>query len=145
MTLGRCPLSIFYSCGTPPIRLTDSCLVGSSGGVPRGQKILKEHLPIVIYHQVYQYTKIKIQIHNDKWLLGTLRDRSETVDECTAKISSVLILPPLLSRINLLRSGRSIQDPSRRGTTRRTFLGGVPREQKMLKRHLSTVMYHQVY
>ena len=29
------------------------------GGVPREQKILKGHLPRVIYHQVYLYTKIK--------------------------------------------------------------------------------------
>jgi len=29
------------------------------GGVPREQKMLKGHLPRVIYHQVYSYTKIK--------------------------------------------------------------------------------------
>jgi len=29
--------------------------------------------------------------------------------------------------------------------TRGTSLGGVPREQKMLKGHLSRVIYHQVY
>jgi len=29
----------------------------SLGGVPREQKMLKGHLPRVIYHQVYQYTK----------------------------------------------------------------------------------------
>ena len=29
------------------------------GGVPREQKLLKGHLPRVIYHQVYKYTKIK--------------------------------------------------------------------------------------
>jgi len=28
------------------------------GGVPREQKMLKGHLPRVIYHQVYKYTKI---------------------------------------------------------------------------------------
>ena len=28
------------------------------GGVPREQKMLKGYLPRVIYHQVYQYTKI---------------------------------------------------------------------------------------
>jgi len=28
---------------------------------------------------------------------------------------------------------------------RLTSLGGVPREQKMLKGHLPTVIYHQVY
>ena len=27
------------------------------GGVPREQKMLKGHLPIVIYHQVYNITK----------------------------------------------------------------------------------------
>ena len=38
----------------------DSGLVGSTvGGVPREQKMLKGHLPRVIYHQVYLYTKIK--------------------------------------------------------------------------------------
>jgi len=30
-----------------------------SGGVPREQKMLKGHLPRVIYHQVYLYTKKK--------------------------------------------------------------------------------------
>ena len=30
------------------------------------------------------------------------------------------------------------------GNTRETSLGGVPREQKMLKRHLSRVIHHQV-
>ena len=35
------------------------CLrVVSLGGVPREQKMLKGHLPRVIYHQVYEYTKI---------------------------------------------------------------------------------------
>ena len=29
----------------------------SLGGVPRGQKMLKGHLPRVIYHQVYYYTQ----------------------------------------------------------------------------------------
>jgi len=38
--------------------LIDSGLVGSLGGVPREQKMLKGHLPRVIYHQVYQYTKM---------------------------------------------------------------------------------------
>ena len=32
----------------------------SLGGVPREQKMLKGHLPRVIYHQVYLYTKINI-------------------------------------------------------------------------------------
>jgi len=32
----------------------------SLGGVPREQKMLKGHLPRVIYHQVYKYTKMKI-------------------------------------------------------------------------------------
>ena len=31
----------------------------TQGGVPREQKMLKGHLPRVIYHQVYLYTKIK--------------------------------------------------------------------------------------
>ena len=35
--------------------------IASTGacGVPREQKMLKGHLPRVIYHQVYEYTKIK--------------------------------------------------------------------------------------
>ena len=32
----------------------------SLGGVPREQKMLKGHLPRVIYHQVYYYTKINV-------------------------------------------------------------------------------------
>ena len=31
------------------------------GGVPREQKKLKGHLPRVIYHQIYWYTKIKLR------------------------------------------------------------------------------------
>ena len=34
---------------------------GLVGGVPREQKLLKGHLPRVIYHQVYLYKKINIQ------------------------------------------------------------------------------------
>ena len=30
------------------------------GGVPREQKMLKGHLPRVMYHQVYEYTKINV-------------------------------------------------------------------------------------
>ena len=30
----------------------------SLGGVPREQKMLQENLPTVMFHQVYQYTKI---------------------------------------------------------------------------------------
>ena len=37
----------------------DSGLVGSLGGELREQKMLKGHLPRVIYHQVYKYTKRK--------------------------------------------------------------------------------------
>jgi len=40
--------------------MIDSGLVGSMGGVPRDQKMFKGHLPRVIYHQVYEYTKKKI-------------------------------------------------------------------------------------
>jgi len=36
------------------LQMTDSL-----GGVPREQKMLKGHLPRVIYHQVYYYTKIR--------------------------------------------------------------------------------------
>ena len=39
------------------------------GGVPREQKMLTGHLPRVIYHQVYQYTKI-----NPKPLCGPAGD-----------------------------------------------------------------------
>ena len=40
----------------------------SLGGVPREQKMFKGHLPRVIYHQVYQYTKITegILVYEDK-------------------------------------------------------------------------------
>ena len=31
-----------------------------SGRVPRGQKMLKGHLPRVVYHQVYSYTKTNV-------------------------------------------------------------------------------------
>ena len=31
----------------------------SLGGVPRVQKMLKGHLPRVMYHQAYQYTKTR--------------------------------------------------------------------------------------
>jgi hypothetical protein len=31
----------------------------TDGGVPREQKMLKGHLPIVIYHEVYQYTNLR--------------------------------------------------------------------------------------
>ena len=31
----------------------DSGFVGSTGGVPQEQKMLKGHLPRVLYHQVY--------------------------------------------------------------------------------------------
>ena len=34
-------------------RLRDHTLAGPLGGVPREQKMLKGHLPRVIYHQVY--------------------------------------------------------------------------------------------
>jgi len=40
----------------PEIRARVSALV--LGGVPREQKMLKGHLSRVIYHQVYQYTKV---------------------------------------------------------------------------------------
>jgi len=40
-----------------PVAVIDSGLVGSTGtslgGVPREQKMLRGHLPRVIYHQVY--------------------------------------------------------------------------------------------
>ena len=35
----------------------DSGLVGPTGEVPREQKTLEGHLPRVIYHQVYWYTR----------------------------------------------------------------------------------------
>ena len=35
------------------LRMMDSELVGSTGGVPREQKILKGHLLRVVYHRVY--------------------------------------------------------------------------------------------
>ena len=35
------------------------------GGVPREQKMLKGHLTRVIYHQVYEYTKIA-QFHDTR-------------------------------------------------------------------------------
>ena len=38
----------------------------SEGGVPREQKMLKGHLTRVIYHQVYQYAKIKFIEHPPK-------------------------------------------------------------------------------
>ena len=42
------------------------------GGVPRQQKMLKGHLPRVIYHQVYKYTKIKGFTGNEgaAWMAG---------------------------------------------------------------------------
>ena len=36
------------------------------GGVPREQKMLKGHLPRVIYHRVYQYTKTKYLIEKQR-------------------------------------------------------------------------------
>jgi len=48
-----------------------------------------------------------------------------------------LLLPPLV-RLHLRRAPISSQVKSR-------FLGGVPREQKMLEGHLPRVIYHQVY
>ena len=43
-----------------PLRVIDAGLVGSTAlrRVPREQKMLKGHLPRVIYHQVYKFTKI---------------------------------------------------------------------------------------
>ena len=38
-------------------KMIDSGLVGSTGRVPREQKLLKGHLPRVIYQQVYEHTK----------------------------------------------------------------------------------------
>ena len=37
------------------------------GGVPREQKMLQGHLPRVMYHQVYQCTKIKIRQFAHSW------------------------------------------------------------------------------
>ena len=48
-------------CSRVWVSLIDSELVGSTvslGGVPRELKMLKGHLPRVIYHQLYWYTKI---------------------------------------------------------------------------------------
>ena len=55
--------AVSYERGTPVGMLEpliDAGLVGSTalGGVPREQKMLKGHLPRVIYHLVYWYTKI---------------------------------------------------------------------------------------
>ena len=48
-----------------PLNVIDSGLVGStdfhSGGVPQEQKMLEGHLPSVVYHQVYLYTKIDMR------------------------------------------------------------------------------------
>jgi len=45
--------------------LNDARLRVGSGGVPREQKMLKGHLPRVIYHEVYQYTKLKLNREPD--------------------------------------------------------------------------------
>ena len=45
----------------------------SLGGVPREQKMLKGHLPRVIYHQVYWYRKI-----NSSWRKIRTRNRSSS-------------------------------------------------------------------
>ena len=49
----------------------DSGLVGSTGGVPREQKMLKGRLPRVIYHQVHQSMKMKnhVSVVNSLWEL----------------------------------------------------------------------------
>ena len=44
------PVEVYHLHGSGWI---DSGLVGSLGGVPREQKMLKGHLPTVIYNQVY--------------------------------------------------------------------------------------------
>ena len=42
------------------------------GGVPQEQRMLTEHLPRVIHHQVYQYTKISLFVAS--WLVGRRGD-----------------------------------------------------------------------
>ena len=46
-----------YRWGLEALASRDHTLAGSLGGVPPEQKMLKGHLPRVIYHQVYLYTK----------------------------------------------------------------------------------------
>jgi len=50
-----CVFSLWY---TPGLRVSEQ--TASLGGVPREQKMLKGHLPRVIYHQVYEYTNIRV-------------------------------------------------------------------------------------
>ena len=50
----------------PPCISVDRLRVGWLDGVPREQKMLKGHLPRVIYHQVYQHTKINFVPPNFK-------------------------------------------------------------------------------
>ena len=37
------------------------------GGVPRQQKMPKAHLPRVLYHQVFSYTKIHVVLIDAAW------------------------------------------------------------------------------
>ena len=78
------------------------------GGVPREQKMLKGHLPRVIYrqvhqghlprviyHQVHQYATVKVHAATFAYPPGTAAGRL---------VSCLLLLPPPLYFINCLRS-----------------------------------------
>ena len=103
------------------------------GGKPRERKMLEGHLPRVINHQVYKYTKTKSQ-------------PLQTLNSSCLCLTWVEFL--YLSCRSILRSHhfkRCFLPVPCAGSLCWRLRGGVPREQKMLKGHLPRIMCHQVY
>ena len=64
-------------------RLIDSGLVGSTIGVPREQKMLKGHIPRVMYHRVYFSIRRKSQFApniKSKVVMECIHVRSASID-----------------------------------------------------------------
>jgi len=83
MQNGSTSTVLVHRCLTALFRQTDGL-----GGVPRKQNMLKRHLPRVIYHQVYEYTKI---------LEGSSWTRDESANPTEAVLQGYLAhkkLPP---------------------------------------------------